>query len=469
MSMQLNKEFLAQSISEISFLHSTVESSSLNSFSIDTRTLQPGEVFVALEGVRHDGHDFIEEAFKKGAIGCIINQEKKSKLQHIDTALLQNKLVALVPDVFKALLQLATCWRSQFSYPVVAITGSVGKTLTKEFLATMLDLANKKYIASYGNQNTLLGVALNVLRMRSEHEVAIFELGISKRGEMKRLVEVVQPTMALITSVGHSHMEGLGSIIDIASEKRDVFSGFKGSNIGIVNGDHALLANIAYQHPVVKFGAKTTNQIQARKIHITNSHTSFVLKLYKEKFNITVKGTHKGRVFNSLAAAAAAYLLSVPSRYIVQAIQMPLVIAGRFEERQLTQDRGIIIDDCYNASPESMKASLAAFERVGTQSQKICVLGDMLELGVSSPFWHRQLGRVLRKTPSVRNVILVGSQVAWTQKTLPLNVKVECVADWQAAKEMLESKLDKKSLVLVKGSSGMQLDRLIDALTEKQI
>lgn len=465
--MQLNEKFLAQSISGISFLYST--SCSLGSFSIDTRTLQPGEVFVALGGVQQDGHDFIKEALEKGAVGCIINQEKKSKLQNIDTALLRNRLIALVPDTLQALIQLATAWRSEFSYPVVAITGSVGKTVTKEMLAIMLDFAQKKYITSYGNQNTVLGVALNLLRMCPEHEVAIFELGISRRGEMKKLVSMVQPTIALITGIGHSHMEGLGSIIDIAVEKRDVFSSFKDNNIGIVNGDHPLLANIAYQHPVVKFGAKTTNQIQARKIHITSSHTNFVLKLYKEKFNIVLKGTHKGRIFNSLAAASVAYLLHIPSCHIVKAIETPVIVAGRFEEKTLAHGKGIIINDCYNASPESMKASLVAFEHVDMQAQKICVLGDMLELGVNSPFWHRQLGRILRKVPSVRTVVLVGSQVVWTKKTLPLGVTVEHVADWKAATNVLEGLLDKKSLILVKGSRALQLDRLVDTLTEKQV
>jgi len=465
--MQLTKEFLTQSISGISFLYST--SNPLVSFSIDTRTLQPGDVFVALQGAKRDGHDFIEEALQKGAAGCMVSLEKKSIVQALDAPLLKGKMIALVPNTLKALLELATAWRAQFDYPVVAITGSVGKTSTKETLAMMLDLAEKKYVASYGNQNTALGVALNILRMRPDHEAAIFELGISRRGEMKKLVTMVKPTIALITGVGHSHMEGLGSIIDIASEKRDVFACFEDSNIGIVNGDHPLLANIAYQHPVIKFGAKTTNQIQARKIHITSSHSSFVLKLYKEKFNIVLKGTHKGRIFNSLAAASAAYLLNISSSHIVQAIQTPMVVAGRFEEQKLVDGKGVIINDCYNASPESMKASLVAFEHVDTQAQKICVLGDMLELGVNSPFWHRQLGRILRKVPSVRSVVLVGSQVAWTKKTLPLGVVVEHVQDWKEAAKALQAKMSEKSLILVKGSRALQLDLLVETLVEKQV
>ena len=467
MLMQLNKEFFTQAIPGISFLYST--SYSLSSFSIDSRTLQSGEMFIALQGARRDGHDFIEEALQKGAAGCIVNREKKFSLQQIDTTLLKDKLIVLVPDTFRALLQLASFWRAQFKYPVVAITGSVGKTITKEILAIILDLANKKYIASYGNQNTALGVSLNILRMRPEHDVAIFELAISRREEMKKLVSIVRPTIALITGIGHSHMEGLGSIIDIAAEKRDIFLCFKDNNIGIVNGDYPLLSNVAYQHPIIKFGAKTTIQIQARKIRITNSHTTFILKLYKEKYTIVLKGTHKGNIFNSLAAASAAYLLRIPSRYIVQGIQTPFIIAGRFEERPLVYGKGTIINDCYNASPESMKASLLAFEHIDTEAQKICVLGDMLELGVNSPFWHRQLGRILRKVSSVRTVVLVGKQVIWTKKTLPLGITVEHVQDWQSAAKVLKSKLDKKSLILVKGSRALQLDRLVDTFIEKQL
>lgn len=437
-------------------------------FSVDTRTLQPGDIFIAMKGAQIDGAFFVHEALKKGASGIIIAQDNQHALKEIDSAILQKKWIMVVPDTLNALVQLATAWRSEFTYPVIAITGSVGKTSTKEMLAHILRSNGTQYIASEGNQNTRIGISLNILRMRPEHEVAIFEVGINKRNEMSELSRILRPSYAIITSIGHCHMEGLGSLADIALEKRDVFKYFTEQNIGIVNGDVPALAQVSYTHPVVKFGSKTTNQIQARKIRITNSSVTFVMKIYKEKHNVTLLKPHTGVVFNALAATAAAHFLGVPHATILKAIQQPVQVPGRFEQKELTSHKGIIINDCYNANPESMKAALLAFQSIETSAQKIAILGDMLELGVNSPFWHRQLGRFLRKVPSLKQVILVGDLIKWTKKTAPVGLAVEVVPTWAEAVEKLSSKIDKESVILVKGSRGVGLRNLVDAFTEKQ-
>jgi UDP-N-acetylmuramoyl-tripeptide--D-alanyl-D-alanine ligase len=437
-------------------------------FSVDTRTLQAGEIFVALQGAHVDGALFVQDALKKGASGIILAQQSKHVLEKIERSLLNNRWIMLVSDTLDALVRLAYAWRSEFSYPVVAITGSVGKTSTKEALARILTANGTSYIASQGNQNTRIGISLNILRMRSEHEAAIFEVGINKRNEMSELSRILRPTYAIITGIGHCHMEGLGSLGDIALEKRDVFKYFTERNIGIVNGDVPALAQVSYSHPVIKFGSKTTNQIQARKVRITNSSVTFVMKIYKEKHTVTLTKPHTGSVFNALAATAAAHLLGVPHAIILKSIQEPLQVPGRFEQKDLKERKGTLINDCYNANPESMKAALLAFQNIETSAQKIAVLGDMLELGVNSPFWHRQLGRFLRKVPSLRQVILVGDLVKWTKKTAPVGLTVEVVPTWSDAVEKLSSKMDKESVVLVKGSNGVGLRHLVDAFTEKQ-
>ncbi len=438
------------------------------SFSIDSRTIKPGEIFIALQGTQCDGHDFLADALKKGAAGLIIAADKKDCLALLNNKEIENKLVVLVPNPLQALVRFAEVWRLQFDYPVVAITGSVGKTSTKEILANILTINGDNYLASYGNQNTKIGISLNMLKMRSDHQKAIFEVGINKRGEMAELVALLKPTTAAITCIGHSHMEGLGSLVDIALEKRDIFKFFTEDSIGIINGDQSILTNIGYVHPVIKFGSKTINQIQARKIRVSDSQISFVLKIYKEKFPIVLKHTHAGAVGNSLAAVACAYLLDVPSDKIVQGIQMPCIIAGRFESKPLKSAKGAIINDCYNANPESMKASLLSFQHIETKAQKIAVLGDMLELGVNSPFWHRQLGRFLRKISSVGYVILVGDMVKWTEKTVPVGLKYVIVPTWNDAVRQLEAKLKdtNESLVLVKGSQGTGLGNLVRQFTE---
>lgn len=459
--MRFDKSFVTNTLPEasIAFGHFPAEAT----FSIDSRSMEAGDIFVAIKGAGHDGHDFIAEAFKKGAAGAIIAETKKDVLQKIKD--LDTKLILIVPDPLEALIQLAARWRSQFNYPVVAITGSVGKTSTKELLAQIMMQAGKKYLASNGNQNTRIGLALNILRMRADHELAIFEVGISKRGEMAELSCLLRPTSAAITNIGHQHMDGLGSLNDIALEKRDVFKYFTENSIGIINGDQPILAHVSYQHPVIKFGSKTTNQIQARKMRVAGSHISFILKIYKKKYSIMLEHPHVGAVFNVLTATAAAHWLGVSDDIIIQAIQKPCVVEGRFEERTVNNNGGILINDCYNANPESMKTALLAFQQIETKSPKIAILGDMLGLGVNSPFWHRQVGRFLRKVPSLNKVILVGNLISWVKKTAPVGLRVEIVGSWQEAMQKVEAELHSKPTILVKGSRDVGLYNLVSALT----
>ncbi len=430
-------------------------------FSIDTRTLQQGDIFVALQGVRKDGHEFLEAALCAGAGGLLIRKEKRKILEAIDQNLLEKKLVIAVDDTLQALTTLASVWRSQFDYPVVAITGSVGKTSTKQIISNILSLSGREFLVSEGNQNTNIGLSLNILKMRSYHTAAVFELGIARRGQMAKLADILQPTTALITGIGHCHMEGLGSLNDIALEKRDVFKLFGEDSIGIINGDQPILAGVGYSHPIIKFGAKTTNQIQARKIKAASDHVDFVLKIYKKKYKIRLPHVHSGAVFNSLAAVAVTHFLGIADDVIVRGIQSSTTVKDRFEQCELKDGKGVMINDCYNANPESMKAALLALEQIDTDAQKIAVLGDMLELGVNSSFWHRQLGRFLRKVPSLKEVILVGDMVEWTKKTVPLGVRAEIVPSWKDAVKKLKSKLADNNVVLVKASRGMHLENVV--------
>jgi len=466
MSMHFDEQFIHEIFSDAHILAHVLPKDVR--FSVDTRNMQAGDIFVALQGTQSNGHAYIHDALEKGAAGLIIAHADQDALKNIDAKKRTSLFIMSVPDPLEALIQLAIAWRSKFTNPVIAITGSVGKTSTKEMLANILTLNNNNFLASQGNQNTKIGVSLNILKLRPEHQMAIFEVGINKRGEMAEIARILKPTTAIITSIGHCHMEGLGSLADIALEKRDVFKYFTEQSIGIVNGDQPIIAQVSYAHPVIKFGAKTTNQLQARKIRVGSSSVYCVMKIYREKFVVTLPKPHTGIVFNALAASAAAHLLGVSSGVIIKAIQQPLEVPGRFEQKKLASFNGVMINDCYNANPESMKAALLAFESIDTPAQKIAILGDMLELGVNSPFWHRQLGRFLRKVSSLKQVILVGDMVKWTKKTAPVGLTVEVVPTWSAAIEKLQIKLDNESVVLVKGSRSMGLNNLVDAFTEKQ-
>jgi UDP-N-acetylmuramoyl-tripeptide--D-alanyl-D-alanine ligase len=461
--MQLDKNFFNATLSGA---HLNADFSFDSSFSVDTRTLQKGEVFVALQGEHVDGHNFIKEALEKNASGFILANQHRARLEAEYGTQLAKKNLLYVEDPCAALLSLASKWREQFSYPVIAITGTVGKTTTKELVANILRGVEGDYFTSYGNQNTRIGLALNMLKMRFFHKAAIFEVGISRRGEMKHLVELLKPTVSVITQIGHGHMAGLGALTDVAQEKRDIFSLFKAENVGIINGDQDILAKVSYDFPVMKFGFKMTNQIQARKILIKNNVISFILKLYNKKYAVMIKGSHEGRILNALAAAAITRTLGVSDDDIVRGLQKELVVQGRFEEMQLASG-GILINDCYNSNPESIKAGILAFNAYETDKKKYLVLGDMLELGIDSSFWHRQAGRLIHKVSGIHHIVLIGTMVQWLQKTLPIHCSSTHFETWEAAEDFLKKLDSSDSIFYFKGSHGTGLHKLVRTFSFK--
>jgi len=414
-----------------------------------------------LPGERVDGHDFISQALHAGASGFMLSLSKKAELLQTYKKEFENKTILFVPDTYQALIDMASAWRSQFTYPVVAITGSVGKTTTKEMVRNILKLTDRKYIVSSGNQNTLIGVSMNILKMRHDHQAAVFELGIANRGSMKKLVELLRPTYSLITAIGHGHMEGLGDLDSVAREKREIFSCFTDRDIGIINGDQPEIANISYIHPVIRFGKKTSNQIQARKIVCENNTISFNVKIYNQKYPVALPSCNQARVMNALAAMSIGYLLNIPNETLIKGVEQPVVVAGRFQ--LLPHHSGcMIIHDGYNSNPDSAKASLIAFENYQTDKKKVVVLGDMLELGIESSFWHRQLGRLLHHITDLSHVVLIGKQIEWTKKTLPIGMKSSVFATADEAFELLKSMLLQKDKVfLFKASTRLSFPILL--------
>ena len=462
--MHINHTFIQSALADFISLGASFPQDA--HFCFDSRSINKGDVFIALAGNKVDGHTFIKNAIAQGAAGIFIATQHKNLIDTLSLTEKKGLFIGLVADPYQALLELAKAWREKITCPIIGITGSVGKTSTREMLVDIVKLSGMNYKASQGNNNTALSVSQTILDIRKEHQVVILEMGVSKRGEMLRMAQIVKPTSAVITTIGHSHSEGIGSIHDIAIEKCALFSQFKPDNIGIINGDIPLLATTSYNHPILKFGCKTTNQVQARKIQTHGFNTSFLLKLYQEKHVITLTSNHSGRVTNALAAAAAAYQLGIKSSIIVQGLQESVSVSSRFKQIENPEFLGTIIDDAYNASPESMRAALLAFEKIESKGYKIAVLGDMLELGVKSPFWHRQLGRFLRKTPSLTHLFLVGEQVAWTKKTAPAGLIIEHVSNWEEALVHLKNiSIVQESTILIKGSYGTNLHKLVTKLT----
>ena len=262
-------------------------------------------------------------------------------------------------------------------------------------------------------------------------------------------------------------MQGLGSLATIFAEKRQLFTFFKDNDVGVVYGDQPLLDQASYAHPVVRFGLKKKNQIQASNVTAHADGISFDLRLYKEHKTVFLRTTHRGYVSNALAAGSVAHLLGLPLEVIAKGLESFTPCQGRFERRRLRSGGGWLINDCYNANPESMRAALVALDEMEA-GPKIAILGDMLELGDKELFWHRQIGHVLHDTATIDQIILVGERARSIAKTAPLKLQVDYACNWKEATEMLEKKVSRcpGATVLVKASNAMGLENLVARVCE---
>jgi len=436
------------------------------SVSIDSRTLEQGQLFIPLAGAQVDGHAFVKQALQKGACGSLIHDE--AVLSGISGKLKKNKLFIIVPNTMIALVDLAKAWRSSLSARFVGITGSVGKTTTKEMLRSILLQTGKPFYVSTKNYNTLIGMSINLLNMPSDATIGVFEAGINDKGEMGELADLLRPDIGVITNISHAHAKGLGTLHEIAREKCILFKNFTQTCIGVLNGDRDVLISRYFHHPITKFGFKTTNQVQARKVRTIQRsdgtlQTSFLLKWFGEKRTVILAGNHRGFVANALAAASVSYLLDISLDHLAEGIERFPGVEHRFEIKQLAHNRGTMICDCYNANPESMKAALNAFDEIKTDERKVAVLGDMLELGEKEMYWHRQIGRLVNQLGSIDSVILVGPRAKHMARTIGGSTQVEIVDNWQMASSHLEKHIKAhKSLVLLKASRDIQLDKIVN-------
>ncbi|MBM3893404.1 UDP-N-acetylmuramoyl-tripeptide--D-alanyl-D-alanine ligase [Candidatus Dependentiae bacterium] len=485
--MKLSKLFLTKALPGASYYHGRVAYDAINddlwrkvdqlrdvNVALDSRSVEASDLFIALKGAKVDGHDFIADVLAQGACGALIAQDRvTSHLLNIDEALTANKLFIVVENTEVALLTMARTRRDELTIPVVGVTGSVGKTTTKEMLRAMLHEAGIPAFVSFKNYNTVLGVSYNLLRIPESAHVAVIEMGINGVGEMQQLADIVQPSLAVITNIGHAHVGHLGgSLHGVAHEKRLIFSRFKADGVGVIHGDQELLTEVHYNHPVAKFGLKTKNQVQARKVHVeldehNHPQTHFILKWYGEKSPVILKNNHPGNVANALAAATVAYFLKIPFAAVVRALTNYVPFENRFEPKKLKHNKGHLLSDCYNANPENMKAALVAFAQLPAKGPKVLILGEMFELGDRQDYWHRQVSRELAKVSDLGVLITVGSRAQLYAKMLPRTVKVHTTDNWQQALDAFNQHVDAQdALVLVKGGRSLRLENMIKEVVE---
>ncbi len=424
--------------------------------STDTRTLPEGCLFIALRGDRFDGHEYIKKAIEAGAAAAV--SEKP----------IEGCPCLVVKSTRQALLDIAGYYRSKFGPVLVGITGSVGKTTTKEM--TALVLAEKyKTLKTDGNLNNEIGMPKTLFQLDSSYEAAVIEMGMNHFGEMHRLALTSKPTFAMITNIGFSHVENLGSQEGILKAKSEIFHGMKEDAPLLTNGDDRLLAPLKEKlsRPVYLYGIENEKcDFRAVDIKETNGSCTFTVLFNGESQLIEMPCVGVHNVMNACAAFGAGVLNGVSPQQAAAAIAryQPEGMRQRIEER----DGKTLIIDCYNASPDSMKAALSVLSGMKTEGRRIAVLGDMLELGEASEKLHRMVGEYVSEYKP-DSLYCYGDEAMFISAEASKH-GIPSAAFHKDEKDMLCRKLKEQikdgDCILFKASRGMKLEEVIDKIFE---
>jgi len=435
--------------------------------SIDTRTLGPGALFVAIAGPHHDGHDYLAQAASAGAAGLVV---------HADRALpggIPTDLPVLgVDDGTRALGALASGHRAGFAGPLVAITGSNGKTSTKEMCAAILGVG-APCLCNEGNLNNEYGLPLTLLRRDAAHRSLVVELGMNHRGEIARLAEIARPTVGILTNVGTAHIEHLGSQDEIALEKGDLVAALTEEGSAVLNADdpRALAQGERTPARVVRFGRGPGADVRPEGLRAANGRFAFDLCAAQGRVAVEVAGLAETAVANALAAAAAALAAGASLDDVAEGLARYRPVRGRLVPIALPGG-GLLVDDTYNANPQSMEVALRILARLVAEASAkaargIAVLGDMGELGESSGCAHRSTGR-LAATLGIHHLFAVGEragEVAEGAVAAGMDpARVHTSRDAGETGAELESMLRPGDHVLVKGSRAMRMERIVARL-----
>ena len=425
--------------------------------STDSRNITPGCLFIPLEGERFDGHSFINAALEAGAAGCLTARERESYLP--------GKFYIKVRSTQRALWELARYYKKLFPIPFIAVTGSVGKTTTKDMTAAVLG-ARFRVHKTEGNFNNDIGVPLTLLRLEAQHEVCVVELGMDHAGEIDNLARLVEPDMALITNIGDAHIENLGSRENIFKAKCEIFPHLKRDGLAILNGDDPLLAALegTLAQRTVFVGEGEGLDYTARDLSSDGAgHLFCRVKTPRSQFeaNIPALGSHM--IYPTLMAAAAAEALGMAPDEIVRGIGAFLPTKMRMNIVRCKGDI-VILNDAYNANPQSMRAAAAVLGDAQGR-RKVAVVGDMKELGPGSEQFHRAVGGYFAQAGTDR-LIAVGDLARFMAEGARDAGLGQ--ADWfptlDAARNALSREVRAGVTILVKASRSMAFEKIVDYL-----
>ncbi|MBO1050710.1 MAG: UDP-N-acetylmuramoyl-tripeptide--D-alanyl-D-alanine ligase [Dolichospermum sp. DET73] len=410
----------------------------------DTRILQPGEVFLALRGEKFDGHDFVATAIAKGAIVAIVDHAYKNP----------GFPVLRVKDTLKAYQQIAKWWRESFTIPVIGITGSVGKTTTKELISAVLATKGKVH-KTYGNFNNEIGVSKTLLEMGRENDFAVIEMAMRGRGQIAELTEIAKPTIGVITNVGTAHIELLGSEEAIAEAKCELLATMPNDSIAILNHDNPLLMTTAakfWQGKVISYGF-SGGDIQGELI---DSETVEVAGI---RLPLPLPGRHNAT--NFLAALAVAQVLEIDWQLLQSGVMVNMP-TGRSQRFTLANDV-VILDETYNAAPEAMLAALQLLADTPGK-RKIAVLGAMKELGERSPELHQKVGEMVKSLHLDGLLVLVDGKDAEIMANSADNISCECFTNHTDLVTRLKTFMQTGDRLLFKAAHSVGLDRVVNQL-----
>lgn len=431
------------------------------SFSKDTREIKTGDIYLGIKGERFNGSNFYKQAFENGAKGCILQD---IKINEEDIKECSDKFIIVVDNVVEAIQVLAKYKRSLYNIPVIGVTGSVGKTSTKDLIASVL---SKEFnvLKTEGNYNNEIGLPLTILKLK-DHNAMVLEMGMSAFGEISLLTNIAKPTTAVITIIGSSHIGELGSRENILKAKLEILEGLAPNGSLIINNDNDLLnmwnRDNKDKHKHITYAIENKSDLNATNVEILENSSVFEIELNKKKYKVEVPVGGKHFVYNSLAAIAVGLEYNIDIENIIKGIKTFSLTKRRMEILQ-TKDNATIINDSYNASYESTKAALEYLNSVKAD-RKIAVLGDVLELGKFSKQMHELIGEEVVKN-NVNILITVGTEAQNINNIVKdKNIEEYSFKTNEEAIKKLQGIIKPKDIVLVKASNGMHFEEIVDAI-----
>lgn len=426
------------------------ESAAVTSVSTDSRKAGEGALFIPLTGERFDGHDYIDKALALGAAGCLCARTP--------AAFLPDKFYIAVPDTRLALKTLASWYRGQFDIPVVQITGSVGKTTTKEMIASVVS-QRYRTLKTAENFNNDIGTPLTLLGLDDTYEAAVIETGMDHFGEIRYLGEMVRPHIAVITNIGDAHIEFLGSREGILKAKSEIFENLDADGVAILNGDDALLDTVALPQRIVRCGESAHADVRVSALRdrgIDGIACTVTTERAEYQLNIPAPGRHMIYAASLAVAVGEELGLSVPE--IERGVALYEPAGSRMRVHRLSGDRRLL-DDCYNANPQSMSAALRVL--AASEGKKIAVLGDMKELGELTESAHRAMGELCALL-GIDRVIAVGEYARGIADAA--HESAEWYPDAESAVDAARAAFTEGSVLLCKASHSMHLEKIVEEL-----